>query len=333
VRIALDAMGTDHAPRSEIAGALGALREAGPELEIILVGDRLAIEEELGRHQEVPQGRLHIRHAPDRVLPGEAPATVVRRKPDSSIVVGLRLQKDGEADAFISAGSTGAVMAASLFILRPLPGVERPTVATFLPTHGQPVLLVDAGTNVDCKPRHLVQFAHLGHVYVQDVLGVARPRVGLLNIGEEPEKGDERAVETYSLLGNESELNFVGNVEGREIVQGVCDVLVADGFVGNVLLKFYESVAQFIMTLLEHELKRSDLEMDMAALFRALDYSEYGGAPLLGVNGVSIICHGGSSPKAILNAVRVAAQAVHSNVVKDMAADLARSVGAGGGGP
>lgn len=331
MRIALDAMGTDHAPGSEVAGAVAAIQELSEDLEIVLVGDQRTIEEELRRHADVPAGRIHVHHASERVLPGESPASAVRRKPDSSIAVGLKLQKAGEADAFISAGSTGAVMAASLFILRPLPGVDRPTVATFLPTGGQPVLLVDAGTNVDCKPRHLVQFAHLGHIYVQDVLGVERPRIGLLNIGEEPEKGDERALESYRLLSEEPRLNFVGNIEGREIVTGRCDVLVADGFVGNVLLKFYESVAQFIVGLLQRELERSDAELDMARIFRALDYSEYGGAPLLGVDGVSIICHGGSSPKAILNAVRVAAQAVQSGMVSDMAEELTHAAGRTGG--
>jgi glycerol-3-phosphate acyltransferase PlsX len=246
--------------------------------------------------------------------------------------VGLGLHRKGEVDAFISAGSTGAVMAASLFTLRPLPGVERPSVATFLPTAGRPTLLLDAGTNVDCKPRHLVQFAHLGHVYVKDILGVERPRIGLLNIGEEPEKGDERSVETHALLAADDRLDFVGNVEGREIVKGVCDVLVADGFAGNVLLKFYESVALFIIGLMRTELERTEVEMDLHRVFRVLDYTEYGGAPLLGVNGVSIICHGGSSPKAIRNAVRVAAQAVRSDMVNDMAQELSELASAGGRG-
>jgi glycerol-3-phosphate acyltransferase PlsX len=325
VRIALDAMGTDHAPRSEVAGAVDALRTLDQDLEIVLVGDENVIGAELARHSDFPRDRLVVHHAPERVLPGEAPAMVVRRKPHSSIVVGLRLQQEGAADAFISAGSTGAVMAASLFVLRPLTGVERPTVATFLPTRERPLLLLDAGTNVDCKPRHLVQFAHLGSIYVQDVLKVEHPRVGLLNIGEEPGKGDERTVEAYRLLAQEPELNFVGNVEGREVVEGTCDVLVADGFVGNVLLKFYESVAAFIVGLLEHELTRAQTELDMTNVFRVLDYSEYGGAPLLGVNGVSIVCHGGSTPKAIRNAVGVAARAVQSGMVADMAAELTRS--------
>jgi glycerol-3-phosphate acyltransferase PlsX len=322
VRIALDAMGTDKAPAAEVEGAVRALRELDPEIEIVLVGHRDAVEAEVAKHADVPAGRLHVHHAGDRVLPSDPSATVLRRKPDSSIAVGIGLHKAGEVDAFISAGSTGAVMAASLFALRPLPGVERPSVATFLPTAGEPTLLLDAGTNVDCKPRHLVQFAHLGHVYVKDILGVEEPRIGLLNIGEEPEKGDERSVETHALLATDDRLNFVGNVEGREIVRGVCDVLVADGFAGNVLLKFYESVALFIIGLMEKEVRRSEMEMDLRDVFRTLDYTEYGGAPLLGVNGVSIICHGGSTPKAIRNAVRVAAQAVRTDMVDDMAREL-----------
>jgi len=324
MRIALDAMGTDRAPATEVEGAIEALRELDSDIEIVLVGDQEAIEVELARHEGAPLDRLHVQHAADRVLPGDAPAAVVRRKPASSIVVGLRLQADGHADAFISAGSTGAVMAASLFVLRRLPGVERPSVATFFPTQKKPVLLLDAGTNVDCKPRHLVQFAHLGRVYVRDVLGVEEPRVALLNIGEEPGKGDELAQETYRRLADEPGIRFVGNLEGREIVRGDCDVVVTDGFVGNVLLKFFESIAQFIVGLLESELRRADVGVDLKEAFRVLDYSEYGGAPLLGVNGVSIICHGDSPPKAIMNAVRVAAQAVRSGMVGDTAAELAR---------
>jgi len=213
----------------------------------------------------------------------------VRRKPDSSMVRGIRLQKDGEADAFISAGSTGAVMASSLFTLRPLAGVDRPTIGALFPTAGPPCLVVDAGANVDCKPKHLVQFAHLGRVYSRDVLGVEEPRIGLLNIGEEPEKGNEIAVETHRLLSADEHLDFVGNVEGREIVRGACDVLVTDGFSGNVLLKFYESVARFIGGLIQKEVTESKVELDLDRAFRVLDYAEYGGTPLLGVNGVSII--------------------------------------------
>ena len=288
---------------------------ADPELEVILVGDEAAIRSELVRHHDYPADRLRVVHAPDRVLPTDAPSTVVRRSPKSSIVVALRLQKAGEADAFISAGSTGAVMAASLFILRPLQGVDRPAIGAVVPTAKGSVILVDAGANIDCKPHQLLQFARLGSVYAEHLLEVTNPRVGLLNIGEEPEKGDELAIAAHRLLV-ESDLNFIGNVEGREIILGNCDVVVCDGFVGNVLLKFYESVASFIVGLLRRSVDDMDATADLEEVFRVLDYTETGGAPLLGVNGVSIICHGGSPPKAIRNAIHVAARAVRSSIVQ-----------------
>jgi len=239
---------------------------------------------------------------------------VTASKPDSSIAVGVNLQKDGQADAFVSAGSTGAVMAASLLMLRPLPGVDRPAIAAMVPTSQGPMVLVDAGANVDCKPENLVQFARLGAVYARDVLGRGRPRVGLLNIGEEPEKGNELAVETHRRLAA-SELNFVGNVEGRDIIQGTCDVLVADGFAGNVLLKFYESVAGFVLGLLHRDLGPNGVDSPKARVERILDYAEYGGAPLLGVNGISIICHGDSPPRAITNALKAAETASNAHMV------------------
>lgn len=324
MRIALDAMGTDGAPANEIEGAAMALLDSRAEadLEILLVGDRALVEDELSRHPGLPLDKLSVVDAPDRIGPGEAPASAVRRKRQSSIVVGVKLQKEGEADAFVSAGSTGAVMAASLFFLRPLPGVDRPAIGTVLPTATRPTLLLDAGANVDCKPQHLVQFAHLGHIYGRDVLKVAEPRIGLLNIGEEPEKGNELAVEAYKLL-SDGELNFVGNIEGREIIRGGCDVLVCDGFSGNLILKFYESVAEFIIGLLKREMKAHQAhELDLQDIFRFLDYAEYGGAPLLGVNGVSVIMHGSSPPRAIRNALRVAGEAVRSSMVTDMAREL-----------
>jgi len=326
VRIALDAMGTDAAPAAEVAGAIEALHELDPAIEVVLVGDQATLEASLARHPEAPVGRLHISHARDRVTASDAPASVIRRKPNSSIVVGLKLVKAGEADAFVSAGSTGAVMATSLFTLRPLPGVARPAIGALLPTAERPCLLLDAGANVDCKPQHLLQFAHLGHVYAQDLMGIANPRVALLNIGEEPEKGDELTLGAHRLLKSAGGLNFVGNVEGRDIIQGVCDVVVCDGFVGNVLLKFYESVAEFTIGLLKKELKHSHEQLNLEEVFRILDYAEYGGAPLLGVGGVSIICHGESSPRAIRNAVAVAAQAVRSGMVTHIAREVSPRV-------
>jgi len=326
VRVAVDAMGTDRYPAVEVEGAISALRELPDEVVVVLVGARKEIEAELARFEDVPRDRIEVVDAPVRIDPGEGPAAAVRRKPGSSIVVGLGLQREGRADAFVSAGSTGAVMAASLFILRPLHGVDRPPVATLLPTGEEPVVLVDSGANVDSKPHHLLQWARLGAVYARNVLGRPDPRIGLLNIGEEPEKGDERAVEAYRLLGA-SGLNFVGNVEGRDIIHGPCDVLVADGFVGNVLLKFYESVAGFILGLVRRGMAAKEAEREMENLLKVLDYTEYGGAPLLGVNGVSIICHGGSPPRAIANAIRVAVQAVRTGMVGDMMRVLAAAAG------
>lgn len=327
MRVVLDAMGTDRAPGIEVAGAVQALRDLDPDLHIVLVGDEDAIRRELLAAPDYPADRLEVLHAPERIEAGEPPAAAVRRKPHSSIVVGLKLQREGRADAFISAGSTGAVMAASLIILRPLAGVDRPAIGTVLPTAGQPALMLDAGANVDCKAAHLVQFGHLGTIYAQDLMARPNPRVALLNIGEEPEKGNELAVEAYHLLAA-SGLNFVGNVEGRDIIRGACDVLVCDGFVGNVLLKFYESVAEFVMGLLRAQLDRAGSDLDLNAVFRVLDYAEYGGAPLLGVNGVSIICHGESSPRAIRNAVGVAVQAVRRSMVQHIARQLSGVLGA-----
>ena len=326
MRIVLDAMGTDDAPRIEVAGAIEALREHESDVELILVGDREVIDAELARHEVVPN-RISVHHAPDRVQADDSPASVIRTKPNSSIVVGLELQRKRDADAFVSAGSTGAVMATSLFKLRPLPGVDRPTIGTLLPTAEEQCLLVDAGANVDCKPQHLVQFAHLGNIYAREIMGRPKPRIGLLNIGKEPGKGDELSAAAREVLSSEDSLNFVGNLEGRDIIEGVCDVVVCDGFVGNVLLKFYESVAQFIIGLIKTELGAlTENSLDFDRIFRILDYSETGGAPLLGVGGVSVICHGGSSAKAIRNAIRVAAQAVRSDMVVQTANCLSTSI-------
>jgi glycerol-3-phosphate acyltransferase PlsX len=327
MRIALDAMGSDRAPAVEVEGAVGALRELGGDFSIVLVGDREAIEAELARWPDAPRDRIEVVHAAQKIEMGESPAQAIRRKPESSIVIGLSLHKRGEVDAFISAGSTGAVMAGSLFILRPLPGVDRPALGTVFPTSAGHTIVLDSGANIETRPQQLVEFAHLGSVYARDLMGVDSPRVGLLNIGEEPEKGDERAVETYQLLSAEPGINFVGNVEGRDIIHSRCDVLVCDGFVGNVLLKFYESIAGFIIHLLRQEVGSKGLEIDLDGVFRTLDYTEYGGAPLLGVNGISIICHGGSPPRAIRNAIRVAKRSVERGMVAHIARELARPAG------
>jgi glycerol-3-phosphate acyltransferase PlsX len=323
MRIALDAMGSDRAPAVEVEGAVGALLEQSDDVRVVLVGDTERIEAELARFPDAPRDRLEIRHASEVIEMGEAPATAIRRKRDSSIVVGVNLLKAGEVDAFISAGSTGAVMAASLVTLRTIPGVDRPPVGARIPTSQGTCLAVDVGANVDCKPHQLVQFAQLGSVYAEDMLGIDNPRVGLLNIGTEPEKGNEVVIEAYGLLEKTPHLNFIGNVEGREIVSGKCDVLVADGFVGNVMLKFYESVAGLITQMLRNELATAGVQLDLDRIFQSLDYAGIGGAPLLGVNGVVIICHGGSPPLAIRNAIGVAAQSVRRRMVEHMASRLA----------
>jgi len=326
VRIALDAMGTDRHPAVEVEGVVQALRELPEDFGVVLVGDGPRIEAELARWPELTPDRVEVRHAGQIIQPGEG-VSAVRRKQDSSIVIGLGLQRSGYTEAFISAGSTGAVMAASLFVLGSMPGVDRPAIGTVLPTAGEPCLLIDAGANVDCRPLHLLQFARLGSIYVEDAWQRARPRVGLLNIGEEPGKGDEVTVEAYRLL-RATDLNFVGNVEGRDIIRGVCDVLVADGFVGNVLLKFYESVTAFFHGLVTERLSTVVPQRQLDDIFNGFDYTDYGGAPLLGVDGISIICHGGSPPRAIRNAIRVARQAVETRMLGHLVRAVAEGAGA-----
>ena len=329
MRIALDAMGSDRAPAIEVEGAVGALLER-QDLTVVLVGDRERIEAELGRHADAPRDRIEIVHTTEVIEAGESPASAVRRKQGSSIVVGTRLHKEGAAEAFVSAGNTGAVMASSLFILRALPGVDRPAIAADLPAGEGHFLLIDMGANVDSRPQHLVQFAHLGTIYAQDLMGIPEPRVGLLNIGEEEEKGNEATVEAYRLLKADPNLNFIGNVEGRDIIRGACDVLVCDGFVGNVLLKFYESVAVFMGRYLKRATQEQGVTLDLEKIFRPLDYTQWGGALLLGVNGVTIICHGGSPPVAIRNALRVAAATIEKGMVGHIAARLTRQAEAQG---
>ena len=318
-------MGTDDAPASEVAGAIAAA-EADPGLHIVLVGDEAELAGSLSGSR--CRDRISVIHAPDRIVSSDAPASVVRRRPRSSISVGLGLQTAGEVDAFVSAGSTGAIMAASVLLLRPLRGVDRPALATLFPTDGGLTLVADVGANIECKPHQLIQFARLGAIYMQDLQGMKAPRVGLLNVGTEAEKGTEVLQAAYNLLA-ESDLNFVGNIEGRDILLHACDVLVCDGFTGNILLKFYESVAAFMVRKLAPGLKVDGLRDRVDDLLRDLDYAEHGGAPLLGVNGVSVICHGRSSPRAISAAIGVAVRAVRTGLVGHMARDL-RSSGVSG---
>jgi len=322
-RIALDAMGGDHAPQATVAGALLAAAELDPSHAIHLVGQAALIERTLdallrGEYAAFAahRARLNVVDAPDVIEMAEKPSAAIRGKPNSSMMVGLRMHAEGRCDAFVSAGNTGAQMAASMVLLKLLDGLKRPAIVTLFPTAQQPVVVLDSGANVDCTAVELVQFARLGSVYAHDMLGRQNPAVGLLNIGEEAEKGNAVCKEAHALLA-ESGLNFVGNVEGRDLPagrnhQGPVDVVVCDGFVGNVVLKFYEAVAPLMVGLLV----KAGLEQErITAALRQLDYSEYGGAPLLGVRGVSIICHGRSSPRALKNAINVAVQAVESRLV------------------
>jgi glycerol-3-phosphate acyltransferase PlsX len=333
IRVALDAMGGDNAPRVEIEGAAQALRELPPTFRVQLVGRTKDIEAALAAAGVTDRSRLEIVEAPEVVGMGEKPLAAIRGKPKSSIAVGLGLQKQGLSDAFISAGNTGAVMAAATLMLRLHEGVQRAAIGALFPTATQPVLVLDAGANVDCDARELVGFAHLGSVYARDVLGRPRPAVGLLNIGEEDEKGNAVVKEAHQLLKTTPGITYAGNVEGRDIPAGEArgkplDVVVCDGFVGNVVLKFYESAARVFVSLVKREAPDILQRPEMANVLKVLDYATYGGAPLLGVQGVAIICHGASPAKAIKNAVRVAVQMVESHLVQDIRAEFAAEGGA-----
>ena len=330
VCIALDTMGGDAGPAVNVEGAVAAVRELG--LGVILVGVQEEIRRHLDRHN-VSDLPIKIRHASEIVEMDDSPSTALRKKKDSSIRVAVDLVKNGDADAVVSAGNTGAVMAITLVVLGPLAGVERPAIAAVLPTLAGHAILLDVGANVDCKPRHLVQFAIMGNVYARQVLGKVRPRVGLLSIGEEESKGNELTKEAFRALEEEPGIEFIGNVEGVDLFNGHADVVVCDGFTGNVALKIGESVAETVMALIREEVT-ADLRSRAGALLlkpafrrlhRRLDYSEIGGAPLLGVNGITIISHGRSSAKAIRNALRVAADCVRSRVLDNIREGIAES--------
>jgi len=328
IRIALDAMGGDQAPRTEVEGAALALRELPPTFRVQLVGPTAAIEAELGRYPDLDRNRVEIVEAPEVIGMAERPLQAVRKKRKSSLVVGLGLQAGGKSDGFISAGNTGAILAASTVLLGLFDGVERATVGTLLPTVDGPVLTLDAGANVDCSPKELVGFAHLGTVYMRDILRRPTPKVGLLNVGEEKEKGSAVVKEAHALLQADARINFVGNIEGRDILgghpkHGRLDVVVCDGFVGNVVLKFYESVLFLVRHLAEQGAPEMWQQKEIRAAFQMLDYSQYGGAALLGVKGISIICHGSSNPNAIRHALRVAVQSVEVELSRHIRAEFA----------
>lgn len=321
IRVAVDAMGGDHGPDVIVEGVVEALRES--PVRAILVGDEARVANALKRCG-APSDGIDIVHASEVVAMGAHPVEAVKRQKDSSIVVACRLVKEGRADAVVSAGSTGAAMASSLLQWGRVKGIERPAIGTVLPSLSGRCLLLDAGAQVDCRPKHLTQFAIMGSIYAERVLGLERPRVGLLNIGEEETKGNDLVLSAYAQLKEVKNLNFIGNVEGRDILPGRVDVAVCDGFVGNIVLKFAEGMAAAVFDLLRESIDcdaRSRLgglllKPSLRRLWKRMDYAEYGGAPLLGVRGVSIISHGSSSAKAIRNAVRVAREAVSAQMVK-----------------
>lgn len=310
-------MGGDYAPRNVVAGAAEALQESGGRFSIILVGQKERVQEELARYSglesiKAKDGRsaCTVADAKEVIDMHDSPNAALKTKKNSSITVGMNLHRDGDADAFVSAGNTGAVLSASTLILGRIPGIGRPTIGALVPTETTPCLLVDAGTNVDCRARHLFEFAVMGSIYVSAMLAKTNPSVGLLSIGEEAIKGNEVSLEAYALL-KESKLNFAGNVEGRDILRGKVDVVVCDGFVGNILLKFGESVPAFFKAKFKKYAAANTLNKliaflarsGMRSVMRELDYQEHGGVPLLGVNGISIIGHGGSTPRAIKNMI------------------------------
>jgi phosphate acyltransferase len=308
--VALDAMGGDHAPAATVQGAIEAARQNGTQ--VLLVGNESVLRRELGRHGKVPRG-IQVVDAPETVAMDEHATASARQKRNSSLAVAARLVRDGAATAFVSAGNTGAVMVAAKLTLGTIAGIDRPALAAVVPGIDRQTLILDAGANVDCKPHHLLEFAVMGHFYSEAVLGVSRPRVGLLSVGEERGKGDRLTQEAYGLLATAG-LNFIGNVEGRDVYSGTVDVVVCDGFVGNVVLKVSEGLGEMVFSLLKREARRSPLSAAgfllakgaFAGFKRQVDYAEYGGAPLLGVRGACLVGHGRSSPKAIRNAIRFA---------------------------
>ncbi|HEY6969811.1 MAG TPA: phosphate acyltransferase PlsX [Candidatus Angelobacter sp.] len=322
--IAVDAMGSDRAPKPELEGALAAARHYG--VKILLVGPEEQLKRELATHPAGRHAHIHVVNATEVITMRDKAAHVVRSKRDSSMHVGLRLVRDKQAVGFVTAGNTGAAMATAKLVLRALPGVDRPALAAVFPTSaGKPAILIDVGANVDCKPQNLAQFAVMGESYCRAIFDVPRPTVGLLSIGEEEMKGNDLTRQAFALL-KELNLNFVGNVEGRDLYNGRVDVIVCDGFVGNVALKISEGLAEAVRFLLKESLKSTITAQVGALLSRRafvdfqnrIDDSEYGGAPLLGLKGVAIVGHGKSNANAIKNAIRVAKQFAESGVNERM---------------
>ena len=323
MKIALDAMGGDYAPDVTVAGAIEAVSEY--DVEVVLVGDKDRLSEVL-REKRYPANRISIFHASEVAGMDESPVAVLRKKKDSSIRKAVELVKTGKADAAVSAGHSGVAMAMALFLLGKVPGVDRPAIAAIMPSLTGHFVLLDAGANVDCKPENLLEFAHMGNAYYKAIFNEPVPKVALLSIGEEDTKGNELTKEAFKLLKGSKGFNFTGNIEGKDVFAGHADVIVCDGFVGNIVLKTSEGLAETIIKMLKREIanvatgKLGYLMIKPAIrnFKKRTDYDEYGGAPLLGINGTCIISHGRSSARALKNAIRVASemarQRVHENI-------------------
>lgn len=319
MRIAVDAMGGDHAPREIVRGAIDYALSSTDE--VILVGDVPRLEREIAGYGKGSPGNVSLADAPEVIGMGEHPATALRTKRRSSIVVATNLVKDGDADAVVSAGSTGATMAAAVFRLGRIEGIDRPALPAHLVTATGPVMLLDVGANVDSDAENLVQFAAMGAIFAEHVLHVRNPRIGLLNIGEEVEKGDSLTKEAHARL-TDADLHFVGNVEAHDMIAHRADVLVCDGFVGNVVIKFFEGITSFIFRALREDLQHGPiaplallaLKPGFDRMKARFDYEGYGGAPLLGVKGVSIVTHGRARARMVENAIRVASESAHAGV-------------------
>jgi phosphate acyltransferase len=307
-RIVVDAMGGDYAPQNAITGAVQAL-EGHDDIELFLVGREETIIKVLADNN-LSFNRENIINAPDVIEMAESPTTAIKSKQESSIVIGAKFVKDGKADAFVSAGNTGAVMAAGTLIIGRIPGVGRPTIGAFIPSTAGVSILFDVGASVDSKPQHLLEYAIMGTIFAREIYNISNPTVGLLSVGEEESKGSEAVVAAHKLLRN-SNLNFLGNVEGRDILKGTANVIITDGFIGNILLKFGESFVTFLKSRFKNYAEQGVLNKlrvgiakdSLKSILKEFDYQEYGGVPLLGINGITIIGHGSSTPKAIRNMV------------------------------
>jgi len=326
MRVAVDAMGGDNAPGVEVEGAVSAAREFG--IAVTLVGDTDRLRQELAKY-DIQGLDIVLQHASEVVGMHDSASDAVRKKKDSSIRVAFELVRQGSADAVVSAGNSGATMAAGMFVLKRIKGIERPAIAQIFPTLRGKTLVLDVGGNVDCKPIHLVQFAIMGEVYARYAMGVEKPTIGLLSNGEEESKGNELTRETHAIL-KETSLDYAGYVEGRDIFSGAVDVIVCDGFVGNVVLKLSEGLAEAVGKMLKDEIRQSFFSkvgylLSLKAFNnfkKKVDYAEYGGAPLLGIDGVGMICHGGSNVKAIKNAIRFAHEYAQKRINRRMAEKL-----------